>query len=276
MAIDGGDGRGYVLTTDGRLTPFGGAPAQTHGGHRRRRSISSSGRNGTSGWVVDRCRPPRPASAAPRASTCDGAVARAVAADLDDDGRGYVLASERLARTVERRTDQDRGDRGAARPSTSSSGRTGPAGGSCVSDGSDPGLRRRRRPRAAPQDPARRARCCSPATNRAASCSTPTAASGRSATPTRSPRSPATWASRTAVDAGRIDRSGLPESDLGRVVIAQHEFFLRSTPVGPTFDKAGSTSPSGAAGSASAFAMAKSDEYAGLDHRRSVPTGARP
>ncbi len=259
VAIDGGNGDGYVLTADGRLTPFSGAPARTP-------VVAGTPvdlvvrRDGTSGWILTA--DGRLTGFGGTSSTQPGSAGgQAVAAELDDSGRGYVLLTSGALLSVG----------GAPARSIISSGspaidlvtrEDGVSGWVLTADGAARGFGG------------------TPTFGRPGGSSTPRAlvlagdesgvsvldADGRlwplGGAPTVFPLASHVGIP-NAIDAGRIGRPGLPESDLGRVVIAEHQFFLQSTPTGADFDRWFFRAEHNGRVDA-ALGMARSDQYAGL------------
>ncbi len=259
VAIDGGNGDGYVLTTDGRLTPFSGAPAQTPVVVGTPVDLIVR-RDGTSGWILTA--DGRLTGFGGASSMQSGSTAgQAVAAQLDDSGRGYVLLASGTLLSVG----------GAPARSIIASGSSaldmvtrqdGTSGWVLTADGAARGFGG------------------APTFDRASGSSAPRAlilagdesgvsvldADGRlwplGGAPTVFPLASHVGVP-NAIDAGRLGRPGLPESDLGRVVIAEHQFFLQSTPTGADFDRwFFRTEHNGRVDAA--LGMAQSDQYAGL------------
>ncbi len=259
VAIDGGDGHGYVLTSDGRLTAFSGAPART---------VTVGGiavdlvvrRDGASGWVLTTDGRLTGFGGATSTQSA-GTSGQALAAVLDDSGRGYVLLTSGALLSVG----------GAPARAIVSSGspavdlvvRTdGASGWVLTADGAVRGFGG------------------APTFNRPAGSSAPRALvlagdeSGASVLDADGRLWPVGGAPAVfpiashvgfpnAVDAGRVDRPGLETSDLGKVVKAEHQLFLQSSTTGADFDRWYYRAERNGRVDAS-LGMARSDEYAGL------------
>lgn len=258
VAIDGGNGRGYVLTSDGRLTPFSGAPAQPPVPGLAPVDLVVR-RNGVSGWVLGR--DGRVAGFGGALSTSVAVGGRALGADIRDDGRGYVLTGAGALLPVG----------GAPGRSVSTGGRA-PVDLVLRSDGVSGWV--------LTDDGVSRGFGGAPTHGRPAGSSAPRAlvlagdesgvtvldADGRlwpvGGAPAVMPM--ASHVGRpNAIDAGRMGRPGLETSDLADVVTAQHELFLRSTPTGPRLERWYYRAERVGRVRA-ALDMARSDEYAGL------------
>ena len=260
IAIDGGGGRGYVLTADGRLTAFNGATPQPIPTVVPDPVDLVVRRDGSSGWVLGRNGQLAGFGGALNPST--QATAQAVAAALDDSGRGYVLLRTGALLPVggapNRQISNSWGLQGVDLVLRSD----GVSGWVLTSDGAARGFG------GAPTHPG------------ATGASQPRAlvlagdesgvsvldADGR-LWPIGGAPAVLPIASHVgipnAVDVGRLGRPGLATSNLAKVVTAQHELFLRSRP-GPAglerwYYRAERVGLVG-----SALDMARSDQYAGL------------
>ena len=259
VAVDGGDGRGYVLTRDGRLTPFSGAPEQP--------SLPIGDpvdlvvrRDGRSGWVLGR--DGRLLGFGGASSIQPGTTtSQAEAADVDDAGRGYVLLRSGWMLPVGGAPPRsvDTGGSPAIDLAVRSDGTSGwvlTADGAVRGFGGAP---THRRPGGASS-----ARGLILAGDE--SGATVLDADGRlwpvGGAPAIMPIA-SHVGTPNAVAAGRLGRPGLATSDLAEVVTAQHELFLRSTPDADAVERWYHRAER-VGRVAAALEMTRSDAYAGL------------
>ncbi len=94
IAIDGANGRGFVLVNDGTVVGFGGnqAPSERPGGDRTVVDLVAT-QNGARGWVVDVDGEMHGFGGAGDLSPATS-PSQAIAAALDDNGTGYVLGRD--------------------------------------------------------------------------------------------------------------------------------------------------------------------------------------
>ena len=259
VAVDGGDGRGYVLTTSGRLNPFSGAPEQPALAVGDPADLVVR-RDGRSGWVLGRSGRLTGFGGAPSIQP-GTSTSQAVAADVDDAGRGYVLLRSGWMLPVG----------GAPQRSVETGGSPaldlvvrsdGTSGWVLTADGAVRGFGgapTHGRPRGASA-----ARSLLLAGDE--SGATVLDADGRlwpvGGAPAVMPIA-SHVGTPNAVAAGRLGRPDIATSDLAEVVTAQHELFLRSTPDADDVERWYHRAER-VGRVAAALEMTRSDAYAGL------------